>query len=151
MSVKYKLVQDNRSNSNHHGEWYARAVVTDVVTTDELAEAIERTCTVTKSDIVAVLNSLSEVMHDELLDGKRVVLDGIGSFKVGMKTAPAANPADWSPSTHLKGYHIVFKPETTDNVSNGKRTRNVDALQGIKFEELRVYAGAPEQDDDSGQ
>ena len=31
MSVKYKLYQDNRSNSKFKGQWYARAVVMDAV------------------------------------------------------------------------------------------------------------------------
>ena len=31
MSVKYKLYQDNRSNSKFKGQWYTRAVVMDAV------------------------------------------------------------------------------------------------------------------------
>lgn len=148
MSVKYKLIQDNRSNSTHGGEWYARAVVTNVVTLKQLAEKIERSTTVTSSDILAVLDGLSKVMREELLNGSRVIFDGIGSFKVGMKTTYSNTPEEWTPSRHLKGYRIVFKLETIDAVSNGTRTRSAKALQGIKFEEMKRYNIATAEEDD---
>ena len=79
-------------------------------------------------------------MREELLAGSRVIMDGIGSFKVGMKTRPADTLEEWTPSRHLKGYHIVFRPETIDNVSNGVRTRSAKVLQGIKFKEMGRYS-----------
>lgn len=140
MSVKYKLYQDTRKTSPNQGKWYARATVSNVATMQSMAEKIERATTVTRSDILAVLSGLSDVMRDELLAGSRVVMDGIGSFKVGMKTRPADTLEEWTPSRHLKGYRIIFRPETIDNVSNGVRTRSAKALQGIKFEEMGRYS-----------
>lgn len=140
MSVKYKLYQDNRKTSSFQGKWYARAVVSNIATMESMAEKIERATTVTRSDILAVLYGLSDVMRDELLNGSRVMMDGIGSFKVGMRTRPADTPKEWTPSRHLRSYHIVFRPETIDNVSNGVRTRSAKALQGIKFEEVGRYS-----------
>ena len=147
MSVKYKLTQDNRRTSKYKGKWYARAVVSNVITLDMMAEQIERATTATKADIMAVLNALSDVMRDNLLNGGRVILDGIGSFKVGMKTKPADTVDEWSPSRHLRGYHIVFRPETIDTVSNGVRTRSAKALSGIKFEEYKQYSRASNDGD----
>ena len=46
MAVFYKLYQDNRSTSNHRGEWYARAVHTGTVDIDDLAEEMQANCTV---------------------------------------------------------------------------------------------------------
>ncbi len=140
MSVKYKLYQDTRKTSPNQGKWYARATVSNVATMQSMAEKIERATTVTRSDILAVLSGLSDVMRDELLAGSRVVMDGIGSFKVGMKTRPADTLEEWTPARHLKGYRIIFRPETIDNVSNGVRTRSAKALQGIKFEEMGRYS-----------
>lgn len=139
MSVKYKLVKDTRASSPNNGKWSARAVVTNVVDADELAERIQRMNTVTKSDVFAVLNSLFEVMCDELANGSRIVLDGIGSFKVGMKTTYADTPEEWTPTRHLKGCKIIFRPETIDTRVNGTRTRSAKLLRDIKFEELSLY------------
>lgn len=140
MSVKYKLYQDTRKTSPNQGKWYARATVSNVATLQSMAEKIQRSTTVTRSDILAVLSGLSDVMREELLSGSRVMMDGIGSFKVGMMSRPADTPEEWTPSRHLRGYRIVFCPETIDNVSNGVRTRSAKALQGIKFEEMGRYS-----------
>ena len=66
MAVFYKLYQDNRSNSNHNGEWYARAVHTGTVDIDDLAEEMQANCTVKRADIVAVLSELVETMQKHL-------------------------------------------------------------------------------------
>lgn len=151
MTAKYKLYQDNRRNSNHQGEWYAKSVVSNVVTLREMAEKIQRSTTVTRSDILAVLDGLSEVMREELLNGNRILFDGIGSFKVGISSKPAPTAEEWTPARYLRGYHIVFRPETIDTVSNGVRTRSARALQGIKFEELRRYGVSGGEQQESGQ
>ena len=65
MSVKYKLYQDTRKTSPNQGKWYARATVSNVATMQSMAEKIERATTVTRSDILAVLSGLSDVMRDE--------------------------------------------------------------------------------------
>lgn len=151
MSVKYKLVQEMRMSSKYKGKWYARATVSNVATLQSMADKIQRSTTVTRSDILAVLSGLSDVMKEELQSGNRVILDGIGSFKVGMITKPADTAQDWTPARHLKGYRIVFRPETIDIVSSGKRTRSAKALQGIKFEELKRYQVGEITDDEGGE
>ena len=66
MAVFYRLYQDNRSNSTHPGEWYARAVHTGTVDIDGLAEEMQANCTVKRADIVAVLSELVETMQRHL-------------------------------------------------------------------------------------
>ena len=84
MSVKYRLYRNNISNTGTHRKWYARAVVSRTVGIDEIAARIQDCCTVKRSDVLAVLCELSETVRDELLAGNRVVLPGLGSFKVGL-------------------------------------------------------------------
>lgn len=139
MSVKYRLIQDNRETSKYRGQWYARATVSSVVSLKQMADKIERSTTVTRSDILAVLDGLSEVMQEELLNGNRVIFDGIGSFKVGMSSKPAPTAEEWTATKHLRGSHIVFRPETSDQVNQGRRTRSARILRDVKFEEMRKY------------
>ena len=149
MSVKFKLYQDKRRTSAFSGKWYARTVVSNVVSTEQIAEKIQRNCSMKKSDVTAVLQELSEVFREELLDGNRVIIDGIGSFKVGMSSGPADSSADWSVTKNLRGSHIVFKPETIDTVSAGTRTRTAAALRDIEFEKLGEYSLGDGGDDES--
>ena len=133
MSVFYRLHQDKSKNTTRSGKWYARMVPTTVVGTRQLAEIMQRNCTVKKSDILAVLDELVETMRDQLQDSKRVKLDGFGSFKIGLSSIGAATANEFSASSHIKGMHIVFSPERTSD-STGARTKQF--LQGAKAEEL---------------
>ena len=139
MSVKYRLYRNNISNTGTHRKWYARAVVNRTVGIDEIAARIQDGCTVKRSDVLAVLCELSEAVRDELLAGNRVVLPGLGSFKVGLASAPADTPDEWTPARHLRGAHIVFRPETADSYTSGRRSRSPKALRGLEVEELPRY------------
>ena len=133
MAVFYRLHQDQSTGTKRSGKWYARAVPTAVIGTRQLAEIIQRNCTVKKSDVMAVLEELVEVMKDQMQDSKRVKLDGFGSFKIGIESKGAQTAAKYSVSEHVKGLHVVFMPERTTD-SGGNRSKQF--LQGCKVEEL---------------
>ena len=88
MTVKYKLYQEKRKDSKHHGKWYARAIVNDVVHLDAISQEIQDNTTAKKADVYAVLTELVNVMSRHLRNGDRVVIDGFGSFKVGLRPSP---------------------------------------------------------------
>ena len=76
MSVFYRLHQDQSVGTRRSGKWYARAVPMSTINTRQLAEIMQRNCTVKKADILAVLDELVETMRDQMQDSKRVKLDG---------------------------------------------------------------------------
>ena len=141
MSVFYRLHQDKSKNTSRSGKWYARMVPTTVVGTRQLAEIMQRNCTVKKSDILAVLDELVETMRDQLQDSKRVKLDGFGSFKIGIRSCGAATPKDFSTSENVKGMRVIFMPERSTD-SAGNHTKQF--LQGAKVEELPVNSVSKE-------
>lgn len=145
MSVKYKLKQIVRPNTKFDGKWYAEAVPVSVITLDELATRIQRNATVKRSDILAVLSELGEAITDELLAGNRVKIDGLGSFRVALKTTTADTAADWSQIKNLKGATVSFKPETYDQTVNGTRVRSPKALRDMTLEELKQYTVESEE------
>ena len=103
MPILYKLQQDNRKNSTNKGKWYARSVMNGTVSTNQLAEIMQRNCTVKRSDILAVLSELVETMQDQLQNSMRVKLDGFGSFKIGLKTSAANTAKDFNASKNVVG------------------------------------------------
>ena len=133
MAVFYKLYQDNRSTSNHRGEWYARAVHTGTVDIDDLAEEMQANCTVKRADIVAVLSELVETMQKHLQMSHRVKLNRLGTFKIGMSTKPAATVEDFTAGGNVKSVHVLFQPET--KIEKDK-TRVRALLTGCKVQEL---------------
>ena len=136
MSVKYRKVVNNRKNSKTEGKVYGRAVVDGVIDTKEIAGKISKRCTLTEPDIIAVINALETEISYGLADGKRVVLDGFGSFKVGLTTTPADSAKKFT-SANIKGMHVIFLPAT--EMEQGKRVKNM--LKGVKAEEMTEYTG----------
>ena len=60
-------------------------VASTPVTTKEMAERISFACSVTPTDVVAVLKALGYEMSQALLDGRTVQIDEIGSFSLKLK------------------------------------------------------------------
>jgi len=111
MAIIYRLVQDRREASAYRGQWFARAVNMRTVETDELAALIERNCTVKRSDVLAVLTELGDVVRQQLASSHRVRLKGIGSFMAGIGNARgAATPADFGVG-QVRELHLCFTPE----------------------------------------
>ncbi len=118
MAVFYRKYQDNREGSKGYGKWYGRSVILNTVSTKELAEEIAHATTVTYADVVAVLAETSQALKKHLQNSHKVVLDGIGSFSVGLSTAPANTSADFG-AQNIKRFHINYAPEVYF-VGNGK-------------------------------
>ena len=123
MAVMYKLYQNNRKDSKTKGKWYARAIYTQMVETDALADRIQRNCTVKRSDVLAVLSELVEVMQDELQQSHVVKLNGFGLFKIGLQSKPADTAAKFNVSEHVVNYRVNFCPEMKGGGKGRKRNR----------------------------
>lgn len=136
MSVNYQLKKSNR-NDNTKGKWYARAVHTGVVTIDDLADVMQNNSTVKRSDILAVISELVEVMNNYLRESKVVKLDRLGSFKLSFSSEGVEKASDWNVSKHVKGMHVLFTPERKKDSSNGKYVRAF--LSDVKLKELNYY------------
>ena len=121
MPLFYRVRRDNRIDSDHL--YYALAVQTGVVGTSELAEIIQRNCSMKKSDVVAVLTELVEVMTDQLQNSKTVRLDGFGSFKLGVRSIGADTEEKFTIQRNVTGLRCNFLAEGKKDSSSGKVVR----------------------------
>lgn len=138
MAILYKLYKmvrtfkDGRADkANNH--WFARAITTETVGIDKLSEMIQARCTLTKVDIKACVESFIETIREQILDSKAVKLDGLGTFKIGLKCVGAETVADFSANTNIVGSRVIFLPTHTIDHNSGKH--DVHLLRGIKFKE----------------
>lgn len=136
MALNYQLKKSTR-NDKTKGMWYARAVHTGVVDTDKLAELMQDNCTVKRSDILAVLSELVDVMTAQLQESKVVKLDRLGSFKVGLSSSGVEQPSDWKASSNLVGLHVLFTPERKLDTASGTYRRTF--LNGVTLKEQNYY------------
>lgn len=136
MSVKYRKVVNNRKGSKTQGKIYGRAVVSDTINTKKLCQNIRDRCTLTEPDVVAVVSALVTEVTAQLALGNRVVLDGFGSFKVGLNTSPADTARKFT-SANIVGMHVIF--QSAIEMQQGKRVKTL--LKDVKVEELVEYKG----------
>ena len=132
MPVLYKLNQDKRLTSTTKGKWFARSVQVATIDIEGLAKIMQANCTVKAADIKAVLTELVETMSAQLQNSMRVKLDGLGAFKIGLKTRGAATAADFSAGKNVVGMRINFQPEAKIDASG---TRQQALLNGAKVQE----------------
>ena len=135
MAVSYRLYQNNREGK-FKGMWYARASHNGTVDINKPADIMQANCTVKRSDILAVISELVEVMTTELQNSKRVRIDGFGTFKLGINTKAADHAKDFSVSRNVTGVHVLFLPET--KIGADKR-RTITFVDQVKLREADVY------------
>ena len=102
MAVIYKIYKNNNKKNAGFGKFYARVMHNGTTNLDDIAAIIERNCSMKKSDVKAVLTELVEVMTAQIQDSKRVKLDGLGTFKIGISTKGAESAAAFNPAKHIK-------------------------------------------------
>lgn len=144
MAVLYKKYKLKNIHAKTNNYTYARAVNSGTVHTADLAEVIQRNCTCKKSDVLAVLAELVEVMQTELQSSHRVHLDGFGSFKIGIKTHGEKEEKDFSPAKNIVGMKVLFQPEMRIS-PNGVRTRAL--LMGAKLKEVQSLGNVKKKKD----
>lgn len=139
MAVKYKLYQDVREQSEQYGLWYGRAAYQkdDVTTTNDLAEDIESETTLTKVDVKACIEAFIRHINRGLRAGNKVKLDGLGTFKCGLRTSPAKSAKEFTAAANVKGIRVIFQPAVTVDAATHKRS--YDILDGVKVREMADY------------
>ena len=135
--VFYRLYQDNRDESKYKGKWYARAKVVGSMGLEEIAEKMQENISMKKADAYAVLIEVVGILRDALLDSKRVKIDGLGTFSVGIKTEPAESASAFTASANIKRCKVNFLPDSYYPNGMGKgKARVYKLLDGISYAEL---------------
>ena len=139
--INYRLVQDKSSNPRKSGKWYAKAVIGQTVSTDVIADRIEKKCSCTISDVKAVLEALRDVIADIVKESQRARLDGIGCFKAGLSSRGAESEDKFEVQKHIKNLHLIYQP-VTRKLSTGKREKVF--LRGAKVQRYKEFSEATE-------
>ena len=137
--VQYVTYQDNRKNIGT-GKFYARAVHTTTIDSEQLAERIQRNCTVKKSDVYAVLIELAEVMKDELQNSNRVKIDNFGTFKINIKSTGAESEDKFTATENIVGARVRFQPTQRRDTATGNTTTYF--TDGLKYKSTDGFVKA---------
>lgn len=128
MAVQYVIYKDQRKNGN--GRWYGRAVHSQTVDVNHIAERIQHACSMTRADVKAVIDELVVVMKDELQNSNKVKLDGFGTFWLAISSEGAVEKEDYS-ADYVRSVRCRFLAE--GKKSNGLLSRSfTDGVKVIK-------------------
>ena len=88
MAVEIRLEQSKFKDKKGAGKWYARTVSTGVVTTEELADAIQENTSFSRGDVRGLVIALVDEISYRLREGETVALEGLGRFHLTVESEP---------------------------------------------------------------
>ena len=124
MPIKYNLIERPQPGVAGGGvkKWYAAVANDGEMTIDDLTKQIEKFSALSEADIRGVIIALENVIQDNLINGKIIRLDKLGSFYPSLSSNGAATKEEFDVSL-IKGAKVNYRP--------GKRI--ADALKTVKF------------------
>ena len=139
-SVTYSVVpRRNPSEKGTPPKYYAQAQARGDVSLRDMAERIQSTCTVHKSDVYAVLVALEDVVAEAIQNGEIVRLGDLCTLQVSLNGKGALTEEDYTADL-IKRAKINFRPGTV----------LANALASLTFSKVRVKY-AKEAQEDSGE
>ena len=108
-------------------KFYGHVQANGEVNLREMAERIQQTCTVHKSDVFAVLVALEDTITDALKNGEIVRLGDLGTLQIGISSKGALTEEDYNTAL-IKRAKINFRP--------GKVLAN--ALTNLNYSKVEV-------------
>ncbi len=110
MAISFKLTgKKNPMVDPPETKYYPVAIHDGEVDLDYIAKRVAMRSTISAADCFGALIALTEVIGEELSDGKIVKLERLGSFQVTLQGTPADTDKDLGKS-NIKGARIVYKP-----------------------------------------
>ncbi|GEM55541.1 DNA-binding protein [Flavobacterium branchiophilum] len=110
MSVKFNVVaKKNPQDLTAAPKWYASAVGDGETTLKDLAEYASKTSTVSKADILAVLETTLTKVSIDLSNGKIVKVGEYFTLQMSLSSEGSATEAEVT-SSKVKGAKINFRP-----------------------------------------
>ena len=138
-SVTYSVVpRINPSEKSAPPRYYAQAQARGDVTIREMAERIQSTCTVHKSDVYAVLVALEDVIAEALQNGEIVRLGELCTLQVSLSGKGAMTEEEYTTDL-IKRSKVTFRP--------GRVLSN--ALAGLSFTKVDIKYPKKEEEEGS--
>ena len=121
-------------------KYYAHVQASGDINIREMAERIQQTCTVHKSDVFAVLVALEDVITDALRGGEIVRLGDLGTLQIGISSKGALTEEDYEESM-IKKARINFRPGSA----------LVGCLSGLSYKKVARKPVKKDDEEDGGE
>lgn len=127
--LNYKLYQDNRSNSQYPGSWYAHVNVNETKTLDGLAAHMAaHNSPFSKGTIKGVLTDMVSCIKELVLQGVAVKIEDFAIFSLGIKTKPAAKASEFNAKTNIEGFQLRARATGQFTKAQLKQVANISEM-----------------------
>ena len=135
----YSLYQNkNEHMTGSYQKWYARPVVTGIKSLTDVAKEIQENTTAKEADAYAVLKEMKNVLIKWLQEGYRIKIDGLGSFKLGMRSKGVATVSEFTVNENIKSTRVIFIPEVEVDSATGKRFKPL--IRSVRWTNIEALA-----------
>ena len=120
--------------------FHPRIVANGQIDTKDLRSRIQSRCTLNEVDVTAVLDALSQVMGEELCEGRQVHLDGIGYFYPTLTATEeiAADTPRRNTKVKLKGIQFRSDQKLKNSVGHIKIKQMKRIIHSPKLSETDI-------------
>ena len=126
MPIEYKTLECSNPQDRTEKKFYALAQKTGDTRMDELCDEIVQISALSKSDVYGVLYALLEVLPRHLTNGRSVHLEGLGSFRISLRSSTEDSEDDVDVHS-IKGARVLF--------TTGKDLKK--ALSNLKYRKVQ--------------
>ena len=130
MSIQYEFYRNPNSQGTNKKRYHARVVPAGRISTDDLAEEIQKECTLTVADVKSVLIALADKMGEHLGEGRKVYLEGIGYFQVNLRCKEEVRTMSGIRSENIEFKSVSFRAD-------------IDLKKNLKTQKIRRSRNKP--------
>lgn len=123
MSIQYEFYRNPNSQGTKKKRYHARVVPAGRISTDDLAEEIQKECTLTVADVKSVLIALADKMSEHLGEGRKVYLEGIGYFQVNLRCKEEVRTISGIRSENIEFKNVSFRADI--NLKKNLKTQKI--------------------------
>lgn len=142
--IKYKLVQrkDMRAGAGPDDKLYYPVLVSNGrVSFDRLCEEVAEQSALTSGDVKNCVDRLIFNATAHLREGRGVDMGDLGSFRLALRSAGAADEASYDASTMMRAPGVVYTP--------GKKLKEVRTT-GLAYSRVAPGGGATDEEGSPG-
>ena len=139
MAIEFDIYPSPTPPDSDRGTTYhARVANSETVTTDDIAHNIHQRCTLTISDIKAVLSELHDELVLHLCKGNHVYLEGIGYFRLTLSAPPTITPGNMH-QQHIGIKAVDFRADSFLKKELAEKAKFKRVAQKNRSAQLDIY------------
>lgn len=150
MSLLYSAFRSNLKTNDGEKLWYPRLFkVGNTMGTLEIGQEVAKRSSMSPGDVLNVIETMQDIIQQNLLNSRSVRLDRIGTFTVTCRSAGnGVSTEEDVTSKQISNLKIRFTPSFTRSAYNGT-TRAM--FEGVTFEKVnKVKKGTKSEDEQGG-